>query len=113
MRLIDADALYKKIEELQKDTKRYVDEEMDLSNGIGIGEILENERMLALLRERTQFMYDIADAPTIEAVPVRHGRWIFSSPAPDGSERYVCSECNCGYAREAYRYCPACGAKMR
>ena len=52
----------------------------------------------------------IVEAPTIEAEPVRHGRWIH-----DINNLYGCSEC---MEREAMspkklkNYCPNCGAKM-
>lgn len=70
---------------------------------------------------------DINNAPTIDAEPVRHGKWIKMSDA-DG-HYYACSECG----EELYRewsfdreydlfpkkktidkthYCPNCGAKM-
>ena len=51
----------------------------------------------------------LAEAPTIEAEPVRHGRW----------EEYqvphivCCSECDWGTGvQDKYNYCPNCGAKM-
>ena len=50
------------------------------------------------------------EAPTIEAEPVRHGRWIH-----DINNLYGCSEC---FGRETMShkklkpYCPNCGAKM-
>ena len=56
-------------------------------------------------------IYDyIKNAPSVDAAPVVHGRWIH-----DNNNRYGCSEC---MAREimSYRnpknYCPNCGAKM-
>lgn len=56
----------------------------------------------------------IDSMPTIEAEPVKHGRWI------DKEDPYgffdtipVCSECgHTTKMREKYRYCPNCGAKM-
>lgn len=57
--------------------------------------------------------FQIANAPTVDAVPVRHGRWI---PAVHvGDCCYRCSECQ--FLRDAYlidigNYCPNCGAKM-
>lgn len=54
----------------------------------------------------------IKNAPTIEAEPVRHGRWV-----KRGQEIY-CSECGeeSGYtwagASRYSDYCPNCGAKM-
>ncbi len=53
----------------------------------------------------------IRDAPTIDAVPVVHGRWKCVSIG-----RYACSVCGCepwygGSIRTLY-YCPNCGADM-
>ena len=57
-------------------------------------------------------MQAIDEQPTIDAVPVRHGRWM---PREEGMvypfwERYPCSEC--GEHSDDKRYCPNCGARM-
>lgn len=55
---------------------------------------------------------DIDSAPTVEAEPVRHGRWIDRNGnivAPFW-ERYECSIC--GARSDESEYCPHCGAKM-
>ena len=56
----------------------------------------------------------VGDAPTVDAVPVVHGRWIWS----EENECWVCSNCEMS-ALNDYRgnstasdYCPKCGAKM-
>ena len=67
------------------------------------------------------FLDGIPDVPNIEYAPVIHGYWIPISDG-DGAE---CSECgeymnvsNGAWMtafrmfRTAYKYCPACGAKM-
>ena len=62
-----------------------------------------------------EFLQIIEDAPTVDAVPVRHGRWIPVTNGRGGSE---CNQCR-GYA-PSYQsgaeynspYCPNCGAKM-
>lgn len=66
----------------------------------------------------------IENAPTIEAVPVRHGRWQgwttsrwtgkykdYDEPEFKDYTYYTCSEC---YRKSVVRelYCPQCGAKM-
>lgn len=51
-----------------------------------------------------------AEEPTIEAEPVRHGRWnirTFDLPR----EGYYCSECGT-VEWHTSRFCPNCGAKM-
>lgn len=67
-----------------------------------------------------EFRFALDHAPTIDAVPVVHGRWILVSKgnfSPGGFEiEEKCSECG----RYVYRYedqpqdnyCPNCGAKM-
>ena len=59
--------------------------------------------------------HDIDDAPTIEAEPVKHGRW------EKQQGLYSCSECGkvCPYDVQAdvieywpCNYCPNCGARM-
>ena len=48
--------------------------------------------------------------PTVDAVPVVHGEWIFNGRFAE-LNHYACSNCN----RTEFRmsdYCPNCGAKM-
>ena len=61
----------------------------------------------------------VDDAPTIDADPVRHGRW--SVEIDTASEMYVCSSCKCRMIKNDYdratgtrakNFCPYCGAKM-
>lgn len=52
--------------------------------------------------------------PTVDAVPVRHGKWEMK-PDPYGffDEIPVCTECGCTTKmREKTKYCPHCGARM-
>lgn len=68
---------------------------------------------------------EIKNAPTVDAVPVRHGRYIHDKvrildddtgdePIFAEEDRYTCSECGKKYLRFApdYNYCPECGATM-
>lgn len=50
---------------------------------------------------------DIARFPTIEAEPVRHGRWI----KDDYYRGWICSECGAIVRHNCFEYCN-CGAKM-
>lgn len=56
----------------------------------------------------------ISNAPTIDAVPVVHGRWRINKQFAD----YECSACGHGdiispyFKRLKLNYCPNCGAKM-
>lgn len=69
-------------------------------------------------------MYDmVRNAPMVDAVPVRHGRWIEYGENKDGTHNICCSVCdgffkskghaNSCYTRNKYRYCHNCGADMR
>ena len=53
------------------------------------------------------------DAPTVDAVPVVHGRWIHRTPNNGHTPPY--DECdNCGWeVRIKTNFCPNCGADMR
>lgn len=54
------------------------------------------------------------EVPTVDAQPVKHGKWDYVTVVDEGFWR--CS--NCGTPSEAsganllYKYCPFCGAKM-
>ena len=94
MRLIDADAL--------------------LESGI-CAEYGYNDNGLLLIPMR-DVTNSIRNAPTIDAEPVRHGRWSYNyyptvwyghGEPPE----WVCSECE-ERAYNTYDYCPNCGAKM-
>ena len=55
---------------------------------------------------------EIDAAPTVDAVPVVHGRWETNSDRPD---TLICSICKCGFdmwKHDPHNYCPNCGAKM-
>lgn len=53
----------------------------------------------------------IDDAPTVDAVPVKHGRWLRVGYIEN---TWLVSECSaCGYQTiDAGNYCTNCGAKM-
>ncbi len=48
---------------------------------------------------------EVERAPTIEAEPVKHGKWIRYNG------EYICSECHRCNSTMTF-YCPNCGAKM-
>ena len=55
--------------------------------------------------------FQIANAPTVDAVPVRHGQWETNSDRPD---TLICSVCKCGFdmwKHDPHNFCPNCGAK--
>ena len=54
--------------------------------------------------------------PTVDAVPVRHGKWIKTGQSfvyPNKFINYSCSLCGNDIGKIKYNYCPYCGAKMR
>ena len=75
----------------------------------------------ALLKHKTDHetisTHLIYNAPTVDAVPVRHGKWIYGNDF-----HWYTASCNkCGYQRRTdikadgwnqWRYCPNCGARM-
>lgn len=102
MRLIDTDKLLEKTECLFKDlnsTEVY----MGIGYNHGVGD------SIAIIK----------NAPTIEAEPVKHGRWReYNYP---GQECVYCSACKTEYypddlivigVNDYPYYCPNCGAKM-
>ena len=61
----------------------------------------------------------IENAPTIEAEPVKHGRWIKEYQYLYGGEQWVnqyCSFCEIHTRQRVrdglYKFCPNCGARM-
>ena len=52
-----------------------------------------------------------ADAPTVDAAPVRHGHWETNSDRPD---TLICSVCKYGFdmwKHDPHNFCPNCGVK--
>lgn len=102
MRLIDADAFVKKHTELA-----------DYFHAIG------NERLAGFHCKLAAIIGNEFVVPTVDAEPVRHGRWI-----PNGAGGWHCSECHAtdDYAyfktyggltgEQQDLYCPNCGARM-
>ena len=95
-RLIDADELCKELEDWGADL-------YDTSPG----------RQLGI----TDAIVIACQMPTVDAVPVRHGKWIYSNDF-----HWYTASCNkCGYQRRTdikaegwnqWKFCPNCGARM-
>ena len=77
----------------------------------------------ANLHDKGEIFAAIQDAPVVDAVPVRHGRWNgytrtrYCGMGEDGEPIYrdgVVWYCGCCRRRTVIRerYCPNCGAKM-
>ena len=103
MRLIDADAMKANLG-LMAASKSNAD--VILRNGYG-------QCWVPLSR----FLQLIGEAPTIEAEPVRHGRWVpiyeltSEGILPDEPMGYMCDQCK-AKRRKRLNYCSDCGAKM-
>jgi hypothetical protein len=107
MRLIDADALQF---------------EPDPHGGMNGVVFLGRSAGKTIQMVQTALKQMIADAPTIQAVPVVHGYWRkfthsalvnWKNGEPVWADRavYRCSECDFGTIAK-HNYCPRCGARM-
>lgn len=66
-----------------------------------------------------QIIKDYCDAqPTVDAAPVRHGKWIRQTDTRFGemlNDILICSECQIAFSTVKMirrSYCPNCGARM-
>jgi hypothetical protein len=74
----------------------------------------ENERLLHCdfpYLSETTLEELIDEAPTIDAEPVRHGKWIPIMGLNRQNEKFICSECICQFDYK-FNFCPNCGARM-
>lgn len=101
MRLIDADEMVQRLEERLKELDKKDVHIAEDSNGFF--DILIDHLMLG--SEIRTLREWINKQPTIEAEPVRHGRW------EDCSSGWMCSRCSFTQIKDS-NYCPNCGAKM-
>ena len=113
MRLIDADKLLNKTAELEAVAL----EQVAKSEPLADIHPSEWHRWSGILQERTAFKYDLMDAPTVDAEPVKHGHWEWNDYGGFGN--YHCTICKYipygKFSRKFspdYMYCPRCGAKM-
>ena len=109
MRLIDADVPKEKLQ---------ADHDFYINAWGGFKNLPANDK--ARVDELTAAIAAVVNAPTIDAVPVVHGRWVKANGMmpPEYHHRRCCSVCG-GWAlydhigREwTSKYCPNCGAKM-
>lgn len=104
MRLIDADSLKEGIKELKRSP--WYNNDINPSWQQGIKDAVHIVETLC-----------IDDAPTVDAVPVRHGKWLDEGQYDDFFPHHAwrCSECG-EHVIEIdtpwYKYCPNCGARM-
>lgn len=75
----------------------------------------DNDNDLSRKENIAQFLLRIETEPTIEAEPIRHGRWkihILKIGGGDKIRSYLCSECD-RYVNMRSDFCPNCGCKMQ
>jgi hypothetical protein len=97
-RLIDADALRDKLQaEIDKGIPPFDDVMGSIRCGIRLARNI------------------VEDEPTIDAEPVRHGKWMPISSNKKWIDVSKCSVCGKQYSLYPldYNYCPNCGADMR
>lgn len=113
MRLIDADALCDDVME------RYC-KDCEKRKGIKRGKwrvIYEIGEAPCRACDVDDLKMELDEAPTIDAEPVRHGKWILDRLASTSGGTYGvrrCSRCEAYYQGDSFgwNYCPHCGAKM-
>ena len=100
---------------------RLIDADELLETGYGARIIVSEHKHPydAVRRQGNAFEKAVKVAPTVDAVPVVHGRWnardIIAKQAGYGQRYYNHAECKvnpCELFKAAYDYCPNCGAKM-
>ncbi len=97
MGLIDKDALIKKLECNSWDIDEWE---------------LPHEQVSAGLMANAMDRETVEGMPTVDAVPVKHGKWIQVGHIEHMQIVYKCSACN-GQTIVDGNFCPNCGARMR
>lgn len=109
MRLIDADALIEDLKTEFRDMRKLLKDPESTE--------LQRYMMRVFMGRKVSTVVDISTAPTVDAVPVRHGKWIYGNDF----HWYTASCSECGYQRRTdikangwnqWKYCPNCGARM-
>lgn len=98
MRPIDADILRERLQDLAYD---------DWNQGI----------IKTFADACNEIIEIVEEQPTVNAVPVRHGKWIDEGQPDDFFPHHAwrCSECGeqvLEIGEPWYKFCPACGARM-
>lgn len=89
---------------------RTLEQDIDVS-------VTGQENMEAVRKCLQEILDDVKESPVVDAVPVKHGKWLAGDRMPDYPrvpykiyETY-CSECR-SEGDSDYEYCPHCGARM-
>ena len=106
VRLIDANALIKDIAESIRLADEWEKEAREKEDEHGIKCAIDTRRALFAMISR------VKEAPTIEAEPIRRGRWIWFESEGTYIHLRKCSECGDIKNQEETNFCPNCGARM-
>ena len=74
--------------------------------------LIDADALLERMKRTNRYFnvkFDIEEAPTIEAEPVRHGQWERTS---DGAARCTACKRKMNSSQYGYAFCGLCGAKM-
>lgn len=113
--LILKDNVLKGIEELQKSSWYNTGKEPNRDFPFPHLEYIARKEAVEIIRDLC-----IKQEPTVDAEPIRHGRWVTEWTGEimivDGVKSELgivrCSVCGGDQGKENYEYCPHCGAKM-
>jgi rRNA maturation endonuclease Nob1 len=105
VRLIDANALYKKINESIKQALEWENEAIEKKDIHEVKYAIDTKRSLLSMLSR------VLEEPTIDAQSVRYGKWI--ETVVRGTPSICCSMCG-SESPVCYplNFCPDCGAEM-
>ena len=123
LKLIDANSLCAKIVQSIHDAEEWINEAKEQQDTHGLRCATEAKTSLLAMLAR------IHDEPTIEAEPVKHGRWKITEDVLSYEGRFDfigCSKCGKGFlddlcqnngadfvsVKNDFLFCPFCGAKM-
>ena len=113
-RLIDADELEKDYRNQFESVYKHIRDSVNPSDFFVERHAAYNKELVRM--EMEAFCKYLQSRPTIDAEPVRHGRWGETQVIGyDGIHPVYGKPCSkCGYETELYKpnYCPNCGAKM-
>lgn len=108
-RQVAIDALWKALYEYEDKTEKQFQESDEWNIGDWILHRIFVQNVSDINRQTIQ------NLPTIEAEPIKHGRWEMYGAITRGTlavPTYRCSECKEDTNNWFWRYCPNCGAKM-
>ena len=96
---------------------RLIDADAFVLDQMKVARISDTEWQMAYWAGVDDTIGDVGEAPTVDAVPVKHGQWIVLDECSNAGA--YCSVCHKKVYKECYgnckmksTYCPNCGAKM-